>query len=110
LTPTALWHANREQHHAHLQIQSGETGKTQQQPDDVTTLLRAYGADVEHVDHMAALAARADQGTWWAPFGDVLPNSFKTLVGLEGLAACSPTSRYCCRANCKSRITPPRCS
>lgn len=64
-----------------------ETGKTQQKPDDVTTLLRAYGADVEHVDRMASLAARADQGTWWAPFGDVLPNWFKTFVGLEGLAA-----------------------
>ncbi|MGH3843674.1 MAG: helix-turn-helix domain-containing protein [Pseudonocardiaceae bacterium] len=64
-----------------------ETGKTQQKPDEVTALLRSYGADVEHVDRMASLAARADQGTWWAPFGDVLPNWFKTFVGLEGLAA-----------------------
>lgn len=64
-----------------------ESGKTQQQPEDVTKLLRAYGADVEHVDRMASLAGRADQGTWWAPFGDVLPNWFKTFVGLEGLAA-----------------------
>ncbi|GDY33888.1 helix-turn-helix domain-containing protein [Gandjariella thermophila] len=64
-----------------------ETGKTQQKPDEVTALLRAYGADVEHVDRMASLAGRADQGTWWAPFGDVLPNWFKTFVGLEGLAA-----------------------
>ncbi|MGH3902322.1 MAG: helix-turn-helix domain-containing protein [Pseudonocardiaceae bacterium] len=63
-----------------------ETGKTQQKPDDVTTLLRTYGADVEHVDRMTSLAARADQGTWWAPFDDVLPNWFKTFVGLEGLA------------------------
>ena len=64
-----------------------ETGKTQQKPGEVTELLRAYGADVEHVDRMASLAGRADQGTWWAPFGDVLPNWFKTFVGLEGLAA-----------------------
>ncbi|WP_037364662.1 helix-turn-helix domain-containing protein [Amycolatopsis orientalis] len=64
-----------------------ETGKTQQKPDEVTELLRAYGADVEHVDRMSSLAGRADQGTWWAPFGDVLPNWFKTFVGLEGLAA-----------------------
>ncbi|WP_020663235.1 helix-turn-helix domain-containing protein [Amycolatopsis benzoatilytica] len=64
-----------------------ETGKTQQKPDEVTALLRAYGADVEHVDRMASLAARADQGTWWAPFSDVLPNWFKIFVGLEGLAA-----------------------
>lgn len=64
-----------------------ETGKTQQKPDEVTSLLRAYGADVEHIDRMASLAARADQGTWWAPFGEVLPNWFRTFVGLEGLAA-----------------------
>ena len=37
-----------------------ETGKTQQKPDEVTALLRAYGADVEHVDRMASLAARAE--------------------------------------------------
>jgi hypothetical protein len=35
---------------------------------------------------MASLAGRADQDTWWAPFSDVLPNWFKTFVGLEGLA------------------------
>lgn len=64
-----------------------ETGKTQQKPDEVTALLRAYGADVEHVDRMASLAARADQGTWWAPYGGALPKWFQTFVGLEGLAA-----------------------
>lgn len=63
-----------------------ETGKTQQKPDEVAALLRAYGADAEHVDRMASLAARADQGTWWAPFSDVLPDWFKIFVGLEGLA------------------------
>ncbi|WP_424184046.1 helix-turn-helix domain-containing protein [Actinokineospora sp. G85] len=63
-----------------------ESGKTQQKPDDVATLLRTYGADVEHVDRMTSLAARADQSTWWASFGDVLPNWFKTFVGLEGIA------------------------
>ncbi|MQA08006.1 MAG: helix-turn-helix domain-containing protein [Pseudonocardiaceae bacterium] len=68
-----------------------ETGKTQQQPDQVAQLLRAYGAEVEHVDRMTSLAARADQGTWWAPFSDVLPNWFKIFVGLEGLAASAST-------------------
>jgi transcriptional regulator with XRE-family HTH domain len=63
-----------------------ESGRTQQKPDEVTKLLRAYGADVESVDRMASLAGKADQGTWWAPFRDVLPNWFKIFVGLEGLA------------------------
>lgn len=64
-----------------------ESGRNQQKPDEVTKLLRAFGADVEHVDRMASLAGRADQGTWWAPFSEVLPNWFKIFVGLEGLAS-----------------------
>lgn len=64
-----------------------ETGKTSQKPDDVTTLLRAYNAETARVDRIASLAGRADQGTWWASFTDVLPDWFRTFVGLEGLAA-----------------------
>lgn len=63
-----------------------ETGKTQQKPDETTALLRAYGADVEHVDRIASLAGQADRTTWWAPFSDVLPDWFRTFIGLEGLA------------------------
>lgn len=64
-----------------------ETGKTQQKPDETTALLRAYGADVEHVDRIASLAGQADRATWWAAFSDVLPDWFRTFMGLEGLAA-----------------------
>ncbi|NKY53686.1 helix-turn-helix domain-containing protein [Nocardia vermiculata] len=64
-----------------------ETGKTQQKPDETTALLRAYGADAVHVDRIATLAGRADRSTWWAPFSDVLPDWFRTFVGLEGLAS-----------------------
>ena len=63
-----------------------ESGRNQQQPEEVTRLLRVYGADVEHIDRMASLAGRADQETWWAPFSEVLPNWFRIFVGLEGLA------------------------
>ncbi|MTE16250.1 helix-turn-helix domain-containing protein [Nocardia aurantiaca] len=63
-----------------------ETGKTQQKPDETTALLRAYGADVEHIDRIASLAGQADRTTWWAPFSDVLPDWFRTFMGLEGLA------------------------
>lgn len=68
-----------------------ESGKTQQKPDEVTKLLRAYGASGEHTDRMASLAGRADQGTWWAPLSGALPNWFKTFIGLEGLAAAAFT-------------------
>lgn len=63
-----------------------EGGRNQQHPDEVRTLLRLYGAEDADIDRLASLAGRADQGTWWAPFGDALPNWFKTFVGLEGLA------------------------
>ncbi|MTE11555.1 helix-turn-helix domain-containing protein [Nocardia aurantiaca] len=63
-----------------------ESGKYLQQPDDVTALLKLYRADVAQIDRLASLAGRADQTTWWAPFSEVLPNWFKTFVGLEGLA------------------------
>jgi hypothetical protein len=49
-------------------------------------LLRFHGADVAHVDRLTSLACRADRGTWWAPFSDIVPDWLKTFVGLEGLA------------------------
>lgn len=63
-----------------------EIGKTQQQPEEMVKLLRFYGADVAHVDRSASLAGRADRGTWWVPFSDIVPDWLKTFVGLEGLA------------------------
>ncbi|WP_130348021.1 helix-turn-helix domain-containing protein [Herbihabitans rhizosphaerae] len=64
-----------------------EIGRNQQQPEEVTKLLRFYGCDAAHSDRIASLAGRADQGTWWAAFSDVVPDWLKTFVGLEGLCA-----------------------
>ncbi|NNH70036.1 helix-turn-helix domain-containing protein [Nocardia uniformis] len=64
-----------------------ESGKTQQKPDEVAALLRAYGTEVEHVDRITSLAGQADRTTWWAPFSEVLPDWFRTFIGLEGLAS-----------------------
>jgi transcriptional regulator with XRE-family HTH domain len=63
-----------------------ESGRTQQSPAEVTTLLRYYGVADDEVDSTVALAARPDKGTWWAPFEHVLPDWFKIFVGLEGMA------------------------
>ncbi|MBA2308938.1 MAG: helix-turn-helix domain-containing protein [Pseudonocardiales bacterium] len=63
-----------------------ESGRNQQQPADVTALLRFYGADVADVDRLARLAGSADHQTWWAPWTDVVPDWLKTFVGLEGMA------------------------
>ncbi|NNH73816.1 helix-turn-helix domain-containing protein [Nocardia uniformis] len=76
---------------AQSRINSLETAKIQQQPDEVDKLLTFYGVGVAHRDRITSLAARADQTTWWAPFRDVLPGWFKTFVGLEGLATAAFT-------------------
>lgn len=68
-----------------------ESGKSTQQPAEVTVLLKFYGADPAHIERIASLASQADQTTWWAPFGAAFPNWFKTFVGLEGLA----DSQFC---------------
>lgn len=63
-----------------------ESGKSSQDPAEVSVLLEYYGIDAAHIKRVATLAGQADQSTWWAPFGGAFPNWFKTFVGLEGLA------------------------
>lgn len=63
-----------------------ESGRNQQQPAEVTDLLRFYGADLADIERLASLAGRVDQQTWWAYSADVVPDWLKTFVGLEGLA------------------------
>lgn len=70
-----------------VKINYMETGRNQQQPSEVTALLRFYDADPGVAVRLAALAGRADQDTWWGPFGDLLPTWFRRFVGLEGLAS-----------------------
>ncbi|WP_092597106.1 helix-turn-helix domain-containing protein [Actinopolyspora xinjiangensis] len=71
----------------HSKINYLEIGRNQQHPEEVTTLLRFYGAGEAQIDRLASLSGRADQGTWWAAFSDVVPDWMKTFVGLEGLAS-----------------------
>ncbi|RQX15485.1 transcriptional regulator [Micromonospora ureilytica] len=63
-----------------------ETGRYQQFPEDIATVLRACGADQQAIDRLTTLATRSDAKTWWAPWAAVMPDWFKTYVGLEGLA------------------------
>jgi transcriptional regulator with XRE-family HTH domain len=64
-----------------------ESGRNQQQPAEITKLLRFYGADLADIERLASLAGSADRQTWWAPWTDVVPDWLRTFVGLEGLAA-----------------------
>ncbi|KWX00696.1 XRE family transcriptional regulator [Carbonactinospora thermoautotrophica] len=63
-----------------------ETGRYQQYPDDIAAVLKVYGVAQRDIDRLTSLAGRADSKTWWAPWAHVVPDWFKTFVGLEGLA------------------------
>ncbi|MCU1686251.1 MAG: family transcriptional regulator [Amycolatopsis sp.] len=63
-----------------------ETGRYQQHPDDVAKLLELYGASARDVDRLSSLAGSTDGKSWWAPWSHIVPDWFKTFVGLEGLA------------------------
>jgi transcriptional regulator with XRE-family HTH domain len=63
-----------------------ESAWQQQAPDDIAQLLETYGVSQRDIDRMTSLAGRSDDATWWAPWAQVVPDWFKTFVGLEGLA------------------------
>lgn len=63
-----------------------ETGRQQQDPDDITLLLATYQVAQHDIDRLISLTTRADEATWWAPWAQVVPDWLKTFVGLEGLA------------------------
>ena len=64
-----------------------ETGRQQQDPEDITRLLTTYQVARRDIDRLISLTSRADEATWWAPWAQVVPDWLKTFVGLEGLAA-----------------------
>lgn len=63
-----------------------ETGRYQQNPDDLAIVLKACGANQRAIDRLTSLTGRSDSKTWWAPWAHVVPDWLKTFVGLEGLA------------------------
>ncbi len=71
---------------SHAKITHLETGRYQQQPDEVAALLQLYAVDPHDIDRLTTLAGRSNDRTWWAPWANLVPDWFKTFVGLEGLA------------------------
>jgi len=63
-----------------------ETGRQQQDPDDIARLLADYGAEQADIERLTSLTNQADEARWWAPWAQVVPDWLKTFVGLEGLA------------------------
>lgn len=63
-----------------------ETGRQQQEPEEIRHLLTHYGADDADVARLISLTGRADEAGWWAPWAAVVPDWLITFVGLERLA------------------------
>lgn len=68
-------------------LSSMESGRYQQHPDDVVTLLTTYGVPQRDIDRLTSLTGRSDSRSWWAPWRNVVPDWVRTFVGLEGLAS-----------------------
>lgn len=73
-----------------------ESGRNQQQPEQITALFEFYGQftqiDEAQVQRLSALAARADRTN--TPYRDVVPDWLRTFVGLESLASTIFTYRH----------------
>jgi transcriptional regulator with XRE-family HTH domain len=67
-------------------INNLERGIQAQHPEDIATLLTAYGVPARDIDRLSSLTGRADEAMWWAPWRQVLPDWLRTYVGLEALA------------------------
>lgn len=70
----------------HGKVTHMETGRTAPQPEELVALLRFYGVEQPEIDRLTTLASQSDAATWWAPWANVVPDWFRTFVGLEGLA------------------------
>jgi len=63
-----------------------ETGRARARPAIVRGLLTVYGVHGAEADVIVQLARDASQRDWWYAYRDVMPDWFRTFVGLEGEA------------------------
>ncbi len=64
-----------------------ETGQTSLRSLDVEAMCKVYGAPVEIVEPLAALARETKARGWWTEFSDVIAEGFEVYIGLEEAAA-----------------------
>lgn len=65
-----------------------ENGRSTLRARDVRDLLEVYGVtDTSIADGLLALLRDSGQRAWWSSYGDVMPDPYRTLIGLEGEAA-----------------------
>lgn len=70
----------------HGKITHMETGRSAPHTNELARLLKFYGVEQFEIDRLTTLAGQSDASTWWAPWASVVPDWFRTFVGLEGLA------------------------
>ena len=63
-----------------------ETGRQQQDAEEIGVLLGQYGVAEADIHRLVSLTGRADEASWWAPWALVVPDWLTTFVGLERLA------------------------
>jgi transcriptional regulator with XRE-family HTH domain len=65
-----------------------ENGQVSFKERDIVDLLRRYGVtDPDEVASFLVLAREANAPGWWQPYGDVVPQWFRTYVDLESAAS-----------------------
>ncbi|HEY6424572.1 MAG TPA: Scr1 family TA system antitoxin-like transcriptional regulator, partial [Pseudonocardiaceae bacterium] len=75
-------------HASSSKISRLELGRVASKERDVAVLLTHYGVtDAEERETLLTLARQANAPGWWREYGDVLPNWFKTYLGLEQAAS-----------------------
>jgi transcriptional regulator with XRE-family HTH domain len=63
-----------------------ELGRSAIREIDVLDLLTFYGVDPEEREQFLALAEQANRPGWWHRFSDILPDWFKSYIGMEEAA------------------------
>ncbi|MFC4009274.1 helix-turn-helix domain-containing protein [Nonomuraea purpurea] len=60
-----------------------ESGRRGIKASDLRLLLEIYGVDHTKAEELLTLARQSRQKGWWQTYGDVLPEWFQVLIGLE---------------------------
>jgi transcriptional regulator with XRE-family HTH domain len=64
-----------------------ETGQTSMRSLDVEQMCRIYGAPVDQMDFLMALAKETESRGWWLSYTDVINEGFDVYIGLEEAAS-----------------------
>ncbi|WP_407937211.1 helix-turn-helix domain-containing protein [Kineosporia babensis] len=64
-----------------------ETGQSSMRSHDAELMCRVYGADLEIMGALKALARETRSSGWWHSYGDIIPEFLDLYIGLEEVAS-----------------------